>query len=475
MSTNSEFNVLKVITQSSSKAMEFVHKYDNDLFSADIRPYAKLITDYVKSYRTVPTKRTFFDRYEDNDGSLQIFWDDLERHECDEREFNFDLEKLKDSYKKRAIKGIDHILKEAMSEGVDPSDLIKELMLRVQKAHQVDNGRSHIQKSVGDHVESFQDKYLSRQNLTIESPFIKTGYSMMDQVLGGFNPSELIVIGGETSAGKSQLLNNLATQMWLQGNTIDTDPANFTRGYSVLYFSLEMPYDDCYERFLAKVADIPQRGIRDAKLDSVQAGKMNKALKFIKDYQKAGNHFQIVDVPRNVTIEEMELRYQDALLTFRPDIVVVDYMGLMHDSSKSNEQDWLKLGNIAANLHEFARSYDVVMLTAVQLTDIKRGQKGKDQDESQRVGPHRIGRSSTIMHHVNVGIQIETRPNEKSLPDMRYHIIKNRGGPLAQGNLIKNFECASLYDVPYMDNTTTNEIKANMPELIKKIREGSDG
>src|SRR5690606_14523738 len=139
------------------------------------------------------------------------------------------------------------------------------------------------------------------------------------------------------------------------------------------------------------------------------------------------------------------------------------------------EPDWLKMGAIAASLHEFSRAYNIAMVTAVQLTDIKRGSKTKgDQEEHQKVGVPRIGRSSHIMHNVSIGIQIESRLNENNLPDMKYHVIKNRKGPLGTGHMIKNFDCASLYDVPFEENSDSEDISGNIPELIKKIRDANN-
>lgn len=474
-----DFNILKTITSNKSKAVAFAREFDESMFSYELRENAKFVLDFIKSYKTTPSKRTLIARYAETPEQLNkidSFWQDIENHSYDDKDFEYDVGELKNRFKIKTVKKMKDSLEDKMSEGADPDVILKEMALNIQKANVLNGGRTHIQMSAGDYIEQFNDRYESKKNSSVESPEILTGYSMIDAVTGGFSPAELIVIGGETNAGKSMLLSNMSIQMWMQGNTVDTSPEDFKRGYNVLYFSLEMPYEDCFDRFLARVADIPQRSIRDAKLNEEQIEKMKKGLKFIDEYQKAGNHFNIVDVPRNVTIEEVELRYQDAILQFRPDIVVVDYMGLMHDPAKAKEQDWLKMGAIAASLHEFSRAFDVVMLTAVQLTDIKRGSKNKgDQDESQKVGVHRIGRSSHIMHHVNIGIQIETRLNERSLEDMRYHVIKNRKGPLGQGNLIKNFECASLYDVPYIEgNEDSGSVSENIPELIKKIRDANE-
>jgi len=270
----------------------------------------------------------------------------------------------------------------------------------------------------------------------------------------------------------SQLLNNMGKQIWLQDNTVE-NVSNITKGHNILYFSLEMPYRSCFMRFLASLANVPQRSLAKACLTADEEIRVKKAYKFIKEYQDAGYYFDIVDTPRNLTIEEIELRYNDAMLRYRPDIVVVDYMGLMHNPAMAREQDWLKMGAIACSLHEFGRAYDCVVITAAQLTDIKRGSQGGGE-ESRRVGVHRWGRSSLIMHNVNVGIQIETRPNEEIFPDLKWHIVKNRNGPLAKGSLIKNFTNSSLIDVPFNKNEIPGDVSSNIPNLIKQIQEAKN-
>lgn len=112
----------------------------------------------------------------------------------------------------------------------------------------------------------------------------------------------------------------------------------------------------------------------------------------------------------------------------------------MDDDSK--DDDWLKLGKIAGKVHELARVHNTIVLSAVQLNRSKASSK----DTEDRIGMHRIGRSALIMTHANIGIQIETRPNEKNYPDMYYHLIKNRDGEQGKGKLIKNLSCGTLLD-----------------------------
>lgn len=472
MPDNIDKNILKTLISNKTKAVAFSKEFDNSLFSLEYKDYAKLIIDYIRSYNTLPSKRTFIDKYAINQESLKNlsnFWDSIESHQYNDTDYEYDLKEIKERFKRNTIKKISNSLLDKMQVGIEPNIIIKDINLNLQKLSVLDSGRSYIQESAGSYVDKFINNYEASKNMVVESKEVKTNYSTIDEVTGGFSPSELIVIAGETNSGKSMFLSNMSIQMWLQGNDIYSDV--IMPGYNVLYFSLEMPYEDCFRRYIARLADINERDIKKATLDSDSTDRMMKALDFIKRYEKAGYFFEIVDVPRDVTIEEIELRYNDALLKFKPDIVVVDYMGLMHDRVHAKDQDWLKLGAIAASLHEFSRSHDIIVLTALQLTDIKRGNKGKDMSDEQKVGTHRIGRSSLIMHHVNVGIQIETRANERFLPDMKYHVIKNRKGPLASGTLIKNFENSALFDTPHVDSTVQSPQSSSIPELIKRVRE----
>ena len=129
----------------------------------------------------------------------------------------------------------------------------------------------------------------------------------------------------------------------------------------------------------------------------------------------------------------------------------------MEDFSVSGD-DWLKLGYISGKLHEFARVYNVCVLTAVQLN---RPPSKQNADPSELIGLHRIGRSSQIIHHANIGIQIETRKEEYTYSDFIYHIIKNRDGELGRGVLIKNFKTATIKEMKEAQEYEDDQYQSN--------------
>lgn len=449
-----DYRIFKVLLSDKFLAVDFATSYNFDLFNKDMQLFAKLFLGYTKGFRAPPTRRVLNEwsgeAYSD---TINKTWDILESIIYDVKEYPYDLSQFKKRYINESLQEVKGCIEAQNSDS--PDKVMKDISIKLQNIKVIQQGKTFIQKTVKDNIDDFEDRYKAKvENPVKESDNVFSGYSGMDFAVGGFKPSDLFIIGGETGAGKSMLLLNAAIQMWMQKNTINTPPSEFTKGFHNIYFSLEMPYEECYTRFLAKVAQVNERSIVDGQYTTDQRNRILKAQKFIKAYPY---EFEIVDVPKGVTTEQIELRYNDALLKYKPDICVVDYLNIMSGGGES-EQDWLRMGELGGELHEFGRVYNVIMGTAVQLNDIQRGSKTDPKDKSihQRVGPHRIGRSSQILHHATLGIQIESKPGDNESTFLNYHIIKNRRGPKLMASLNKNFEMCTLSDIEYVPNRQRN-------------------
>jgi replicative DNA helicase len=219
-----------------------------------------------------------------------------------------------------------------------------------------------------------------------------------------------------------------------------------------------MPYDQCFNRTISCLSNIELYGIRDATLSPEELQSLYNACGFVESYPYK---FEIVDIPRGVTVEQIEERYLEALSRYNPDVVVVDYLGLLEDSEASGD-DWLKLGYIAGKLHELSRVYGCAMLTAVQLNRLAK-------NSENRIGLHRFGRSSLIATHATLCLQIETRPDEHQFSDMPVHIIKNRNGSLGHFSLRRDFSRSSLQDYEEIFLPAGKEPKTLMPSEVSDI------
>jgi replicative DNA helicase len=439
-----EFSILNAISKHHKLALDFAFSCDEKLFSnPQAKIVAKAILDYVKLYKSKPTRRVLLERYVTNKdfcAAIDAFYDKADEEEYLEEDFQYDVSQLKQKYGESRLEAI----QERMNQGglEDVSGTISALEREIGAIKAANGQKAYDRKVARDYIEEFRNLYIQKSKNPDLGKGILTGYSFLDYVKNGLRPADLIIIAGETGSGKSTFMNNLAIQIWMQQNTVETPKDSFKPGYNVAYFSLEMPYEDCFRRTMARLADVQEYGIRDAKLGRKEATGLSKACKFIKDYPY---EFDIIDVPRGFSVEQLEIMFEEIKTGYVPDVIFLDYMGLMENIS--DDDDWLSLGKLAGKIHEFARVHSIPVVTAVQLNRIKPDQRS---DTNKAVGLHRIGRSGNIADHATLIIQIESRQDEDTHDDFIYHIIKNRYGQSGKfHNIWKNFNKCSIIDKPY--------------------------
>jgi replicative DNA helicase len=441
-----DIRILKGILISEKNGREFVSKYDSSLFVGHGREFAKLVLDYYNEYKCFPTKNTLMEKYGKGElaGRIDYIFDQIDNYEYNEVEFNFDLSKIKDRYARNNVVNIKERLEELLSlDSADLNNALKDIKRTCNQVEGISSGerRTYVQRTLKDYIPEFRANFVNKLKNPESGRGILSGYSYFDYVTDGLHGGELMIIGGESGSGKSQMLHNIGVNIWQGRNSFYTDAENFVGGEDVLYFSLEMPFEVIMRRIMARLSQLSLYNIRNARIGKDEIEKLNAAARFIKNYYR---DFEIVDIPRGTTVEQIEERYKEALACGRnPKIIIVDYLGLMEDDSGYTE-DWLKLGYIAGKLHEFARAYNVAVITAVQLN---RAPSKANADSSEVIGLHRIGRSSLIMTHANIGVQIESRKEEETYSDFIYHVIKNRDGEKGKHTLAKNFQCATLLDI----------------------------
>ena len=444
--------VLKTIITSRKYALEYVHDCNEKLFQPDLWRFVKFSIDYIRAYKEVPTKRVLLERAAGNSSLTEYIntvFSKLEGVEYDIKEYKHDLDKLKTRYAEKLIGELKDKLNKQTTTDVNGG--VNELQSVVNNIRSINQVKAYDQGSLRESIEDFHNRYIAKKKDPNYGIGIPTGYSFLDFTLCGLRSSEMFLIAGPTGGGKSLMLMNMAINMWLQGNTIDMKK-DFKKGYDILYFSLEMPKNDMEERIFSRLSMVPQKSIRDAKLNDIEEAKLDKAMQFASNYP---HDFEIVDVPRGATIETIELIFNDvALRRKKPQVVVIDYLALM-DHKDQTLDDWLKMGKIAEQLHEFTRVHEIVMLSAVQVNDPKLDM-GKNIE--QQIGLHRIGRSKLIMHNANFGLQIEKTQDSDLRPDLNLHLIKSRRTELVRGKAYKNYTCCALLNDPFVEEQSSGDI-----------------
>jgi len=443
--------ILKAITTNKKQAIDFVNDYSINILSPDVWNFANLVVGYIKTYKDIPTHKILQDKASQVNSNfvdvVNTIWNKLETVKTNEKEFVFNLEKVKQRFTAEEISK----LKNKLEKSDTNAQSIQDLERTIKNIKTLSSTKTYDSKSIQDYVAIFTEKYNAKKiNPNLENK-IKIGYSFFDYATNGVGAADFVIVAGESGFGKSLMLNNMGVQTWLQNNTIDS--SIFSEGKNVVYFSLEMPYEDCFNRLLSRLAGVPSRKIENATLNKEEFNKIKVALEFIKKYPYK---FEIVDI-QNASATDLETILND--LQFEVDVIFIDYLGIMKTNDRSDEQDWLKQGEIAYEVRAIGRKYNLPIFTAVQLN-----RKAPTKDPSEAIGLGRLARSSTIATHATTVIQIESRPNEENYPDFIYHIIKNRKGPKGKGRLLKNLPCATLLDIQTDNSNIQNNIEVEFPD-----------
>lgn len=440
MSNNLDLLILKSLISNKKNSLEFSSEFDAKLFSQETWNFANLVIGYVRTFKEVPTLRVITEKLSkgNNDKlveSVKKIWEQLDKIEYNDCEFKHDVEKLKKRFAEKQISAIKENLSKLDPSSIDISKTIGDMQKTIQNIKDLDRTKAFENKNIKEFLPIFVEKFNAKKNNPDLEIGLMTKYSFFDFATNGLKPADFVLVAGESGFGKSLLLNNMGIQVWMQDNKIDS--TEFSTGKNIIYFSLEMPYEDCFNRLLSRLTGVSTRNIENAKLSKEDFIKVKQALDFINRYPYDFKIVDIIDVCAN-DLENIIINSEQNY-----DAVFVDYLGIMRTNEKSGDSDWLTQGQISYELRAIARKHKVPIFSAVQLN-----RKTQSKESSDNIGLNRLARSGTIATHATHVIQIENRQNEEMHPDFLLHLIKCRKGPKVKGSLIKNLSCATLLDKP---------------------------
>jgi replicative DNA helicase len=182
-----------------------------------------------------------------------------------------------------------------------------------------------------------------------------SGFRDLDQITGGFQPSNLVVLAARPSMGKSALVTNIAEYVAVN----DEKP--------VALFSLEMSETELAQRFVASQARMPGDKLRKGQ---VAQGDWPKVIKACEALEKAP-----LWIDDSSDIDILELRAKSRRLQSKEltkgrgglGLIVIDYLQLMRpDRTSDNRVE--QVGQISRGLKILARELNVPVLAVSQLS-----------------------------------------------------------------------------------------------------------
>ena len=179
---------------------------------------------------------------------------------------------------------------------------------------------------------------------------IPSGFHDLDRMTGGFKDSDLIIMAGRPSMGKTSLALNVAMHAALEAKK------------SVAIFSLEMSKEQLTERLLTEQAQIDAQRLHRGLLTEAEFDRVSNAL------GPLGEAPIYIDDSPSMDELTMQLKARQAKMRHGVDLIVVDYLQLMHGRSRGDDNRVQEVSSISRALKGLARELRVPVIAISQLS-----------------------------------------------------------------------------------------------------------
>ena len=183
---------------------------------------------------------------------------------------------------------------------------------------------------------------------------VPTGLKDLDDRLGGLHKSDLVIIAGRPSMGKTALATNIAFNAAKKIQEMGEKS-------SVAFFSLEMSSEQLSTRILAEQSRIKSNDIRRGKISEEQFDKFIETSKDISELPL------YIDETPAITIAALSNRARRIKRLYGLDMVVIDYIQLMRASNTNNGRVQ-EISEITQGLKALAKELAVPVLALSQLS-----------------------------------------------------------------------------------------------------------
>lgn len=192
---------------------------------------------------------------------------------------------------------------------------------------------------------------------------ISTGLTDLDRKMGGLNKSDLIILAGRPSMGKTSLATNIAfniAKAYRRGMGSDGLERTMAGGV-VGFFSLEMSAEQLAARVLSEAAEVPSENIRKGDMAEADFRRFVEAAKALESAP-----LYIDDTPA-LPISQLAARARRLKRTHGLDVLMVDYLQLVRPASAKDSRV-NEVSEITQGLKAIAKELEIPVIALSQLS-----------------------------------------------------------------------------------------------------------
>jgi replicative DNA helicase len=237
---------------------------------------------------------------------------------------------------------------------------------------------------------------------------VPTGYTDLDELTGGLQPSDLIILAARPSVGKTSLALSLAYNVAFQSNS------------TVGVFSLEMSRDQLVQRMLSMHTGIDMQRLRTGNL---RGDELNLALEGMGVLSEIPIYIE--DTP-GLSINEVRSKARRLHAEAGVDLLMIDYLQLM--SGKRSDNRVQEVSEISRGLKALARELNVPVIALSQLSRAVEGRQSHVPMLSDLRESGSIEQDADIVMFIYREELYDKETEKKGIAEI--HMAKHRNGPL---------------------------------------------
>ena len=236
---------------------------------------------------------------------------------------------------------------------ISPTNLNEKIRAISQELEVLQDKRQEKSKTLAEITRENKDKYFKER----EVKPIYLGFPKLDELLGGLEGGDMIVIGARPAVGKSALVTQITSNLAKQGKRIG-------------FYNLEMQNKQVYERFV-----VSESGIRLTRL--------RRAIRFLGDEEERFNKAnETLEKAENIVITSggaksvNDIRAESKHMDY--DVIIIDYMQLLKADTTYRGNRAAEVGEISRSIKNLAMELNIPIIALSQLNRVSEMKETKE-------------------------------------------------------------------------------------------------
>jgi len=297
-------------------------------------------------------------------------------------------------------------------------DKAESLVFSITQGHNI-KGFVPIKESLADSFDRIDEIHKKGEGLR----GVQSGFTDLDNILSGFQKSNLIILAARPGQGKTAMVVNIAQHIAV----VDKNPVGI--------FSLEMSQEELVDRLLVGQADVDAWRLKTGRLTETDFAKLSEAMGILADAP-----IFIDDTP-GITVAQIRTKARKLQMEHNLSLIIVDYLQLV-DPGKHYDNRVMEVSIVSQALKNLARELKLPLLAVSQLS---RAVEHRGERKPQLAD---LRESGAIEQDSDV-VMFLYRPDVEISPIMQTKLLiaKHRNGPMGEVDLLFRGDRIRFYNV----------------------------